>query len=83
MDSLELSPIKQDTPFEDLEAVCLVINEMIKRYGSESMAYAAVDMNGETGNGITLTEFSSEIVNQGILNEEDAEKIEKIFNQLD
>lgn len=36
---------------------------MIKRYGSESMAFAAIDINGESGGGIGLTEFSYELVN--------------------
>ena len=47
------------------------------------MAYAAIDMNGETGDGIAFAEFSSELVNQGIIDENDLEKIERIFHLID
>lgn len=44
------------------------------------MAFAAIDMNGESGGGIALTEFSGELINQGFVDENEAEKIERIFN---
>lgn len=47
------------------------------------MSYAAININGDDGEGISLSEFHSELINLGIFNEEDCAKIEYIFEQFD